>query len=109
MLPTVGFSPATTVEFIAAANSKYTHAQRVAYRIIVFALFPLMIWTGVAMSPALTAVFPVLVTTLGGQQSARTIHFVVANLLVMFVIGHIVMVTAAGFTRYVGAMIVGGT
>jgi thiosulfate reductase cytochrome b subunit len=104
----------TAVVYIARALranhfSKYTHAQRVAYRIIVFALFPLMIWTGVAMSPALTAVFPVLVTTLGGQQSARTIHFVVANLLVMFVIGHIVMVTAAGFTRYVGAMIVGGT
>jgi thiosulfate reductase cytochrome b subunit len=60
------------------------------------------------MSPAMTTAFPILVTALGGQQSARTIHFVIANLLLLFVVGHVVMVAAAGFRRHVGAMIVGG-
>lgn len=87
--------------------AKYTPAQRTGYRIVVFVLFPLMIWTGFAMSPAITSVAPALVTALGGQQSARTIHFFAANLLLIFVVGHVVMVTAAGFTRHVGAMIVG--
>jgi thiosulfate reductase cytochrome b subunit len=87
--------------------AKYTRAQRIAYRTVVFALFPLMIWTGFAMSPAITSVFPALVTSLGGQQSARTIHFIVANLLLLFLVGHVIMVTVAGFSRHVGAMILG--
>jgi thiosulfate reductase cytochrome b subunit len=88
--------------------ANYTVLQRVTYTAVVFVLFPLMIWTGFAMSPAVTSVFPVLVTALGGQQSARTIHFVVANLLVLFLVGHVVMVYVAGFSRHVGAMILGG-
>jgi thiosulfate reductase cytochrome b subunit len=87
---------------------KYTILQRLTYILVVFVLFPLMIWTGFAMSPAVTSVFPVIVTALGGQQSARTIHFIVANALVLFLVGHIVMVCVAGFTRQVGAMILGG-
>ena len=86
---------------------KYTVPQRVVYTAVVFVLFPLMIWTGFAMSPAITSVVPGVVTALGGQQSARTIHFVVANLLILFVVGHVVMVAAAGFGRHVGAMILG--
>ena len=88
--------------------ANYDALQRITYSAVVFVLFPLMIWTGFAMSPAITSVFPVLVTALGGQQSARTIHFVVANLLVLFLVGHVVMVSLAGFTRHVGAMILGG-
>jgi thiosulfate reductase cytochrome b subunit len=75
---------------------------------VVFVLFPLMIWTGLAMSPGVTSVLPRLVTSMGGQQSARTIHFIVASLLVLFVVGHVAMVVFAGFTRHVGAMILGG-
>ena len=88
--------------------ANYNGLQRITYSAVVFVLFPLMIWTGLAMSPAITSVFPVLVTALGGQQSARTIHFVVANLLVLFLVGHVVMVYLAGFSRHVGAMILGG-
>jgi thiosulfate reductase cytochrome b subunit len=88
--------------------AKYNVVQRLSYASVVFVLFPLMIWTGFAMSPAIASVFPVLVTALGGQQSARTIHFVVANLLVLFLVGHVVMVYFAGFSRHVGAMILGG-
>ncbi len=94
--------------FRPAHPAKYTVVQRLTYSSVVFVLFPLMIWTGLAMSPAVTSVVPALVTSLGGQQSARTIHFIVAILLVLFVVGHVAMVVLAGFTRQVGAMIFGG-
>ena len=94
--------------FRPAEPPKYTLPQRVTYTTVVFVLFPLMIWTGFAMSPAITSVFPGFVTALGGQQSARTIHFVVAGLLVLFVIGHVVMVGLGGFSRQVTSMILGG-
>src|SRR4029077_16429658 len=70
----------------------YNVIQRATYRLVVFLLFPLMIWTGLAMSPAITSVLPWVVTLWGGQQSARTIHFVVANLLVAFLLIHVSMV-----------------
>jgi thiosulfate reductase cytochrome b subunit len=89
--------------------AKYTRPQRIVYKLVVFVLFPLMVWTGLAMSPAMTSAFPILVTTLGGQQSARTIHFIVTNLLIVFVVGHVAMVAASGFGRHVGAMILGRT
>ena len=87
--------------------AKYNVVQRATYAAVVFVLFPLMIWTGLAMSPAVTSVLPTLVTSLGGQQSARTLHFIVASVLVLFVIGHVAMVAFAGFSRHVAAMIVG--
>jgi thiosulfate reductase cytochrome b subunit len=94
--------------FRPARPAKYNLLQRITYIAVVFVLFPLMIWTGLAMSPAVTSVLPMLVTSLGGQQSARTIHFIVASLLVLFVVGHVAMVVLAGFGRQVGAMILGG-
>jgi thiosulfate reductase cytochrome b subunit len=94
--------------FRPAQPAKYTIVQRITYAAVVFVLFPLMIWTGLAMSPAVTSVLPMLVTSMGGQQSARTVHFIVASVLVLFVVGHVVMVAVAGFSRHVGAMILGG-
>jgi thiosulfate reductase cytochrome b subunit len=85
----------------------YNVLQRLSYVAVIFVLFPLVIWTGFAMSPALTSVFPFLVTTLGGQQSARTIHFFVASLLVFFLLVHVVMVCVTNFTPRMRAMIVG--
>ena len=85
----------------------YNVVQRLAYTGVVFVLFPLMIWTGLAMSPAITSVIPAAVTLLGGQQSARTIHFVVALVLVLFLAGHVLMVFLAGFTSTMRAMILG--
>ena len=85
----------------------YTPFQRGTYTVVVFVLLPLMIWTGLAMSPAIVSVVPVIVSVLGGHQSARTIHFVVASALVAFVVGHVAMVVVAGFRPYVGAMITG--
>jgi thiosulfate reductase cytochrome b subunit len=87
--------------------SSYNVVQRVTYLAVIFVLFPLMIWTGLAMSPAVTSVFPVLVTSLGGHQCARTIHFFAGDALVLFVLVHIAMVWRAGFRKRVGAMITG--
>ena len=85
----------------------YQRPQRITYAIVVFTLFPLMIWTGLAMSPAVASVFPALVDVLGGQQSARTIHFFVASVLVLFLLGHVFMVYRAGFLNHVRGMITG--
>jgi thiosulfate reductase cytochrome b subunit len=88
-------------------SNPYSFFQRIAYVVVVFVLFPLMIATGLAMSPAITSVVPALVTVFGGQQSARTIHFFVASSLVLFFLGHIAMVSLAGFADSVRAMITG--
>ena len=85
----------------------YNVLQRLTYLIVILVLFPLMIWTGLAMSPAIASVFPGVVTTLGGQQSARTIHFFDTVLLVLFLFVHIVMVYLAGFQDRMRAMITG--
>ena len=85
----------------------YNPLQRITYLAVIFVWFPLMIWTGLAMSPAVTSVFPGVVNVLGGHQTARTIHFFAALVLVLFVFVHIVMVCRAGFRGRVGAMITG--
>jgi thiosulfate reductase cytochrome b subunit len=85
----------------------YTLVQRLTYAGVIFILFPLMIWTGLAMSPAMTSVMPALVTVFGGQQSARTIHFFVSGSLVLFLLVHIAMVVSTGFISHMRAMTIG--
>jgi len=85
----------------------YNLLQRLAYLLVIFVLFPLMFWTGLAMSPAVVSVNPTIVTIFGGQQSARTIHFFIASFLVLFLVIHILMVCLAGFTVRNRAMITG--
>jgi thiosulfate reductase cytochrome b subunit len=85
----------------------YNVLQRLTYLFVIFVLFPLAIWTGLAMSPAIASVFPAAVTVFGGQQSARTIHFFVSVSLLFFLLVHIVMVCLAGFRNRIRAMITG--
>lgn len=85
----------------------YNVLQRVTYLFVIFVLFPMVIWTGLAMSPAFASAFPTAVNVLGGQQSARTLHFFVTVLLVGFLLVHIVMICLAGFRDRMSAMIVG--
>jgi thiosulfate reductase cytochrome b subunit len=85
----------------------YNILQQFSYLAVVFVLMPFMFITGLAMSPAITSVFPVLVTMLGGHQSARTLHFLAASSLVIFLLVHVGMVILAGFTKRVRAMITG--
>jgi thiosulfate reductase cytochrome b subunit len=89
------------------AAYSYNALQRLSYLAVVFVMFPLMIWTGLAMSPAVTSVIPVLVTSSGGFESARTIHFFAAVLLLLFVLIHVGMVWLAGFVSRTRAMITG--
>ena len=85
----------------------YNVLQRIAYMVVIFVLFPLIIWTGLAMSPAVASALPFTVTVFGGQQSARTIHFFVTLSLVLFVLVHVMMVILAGFRNRMRAMITG--
>jgi thiosulfate reductase cytochrome b subunit len=88
-------------------SRSYNVLQRLSYLAVIFALFPLILVTGLAMSPAITSVVPALVNVFGGHQSARTMHFFVATFLVLFLLVHIAMVWLAGFTNGVRAMITG--
>lgn len=85
----------------------YNALQRISYLIVIFVFFPLIIWTGLAMSPAFTAAFPQTVTLLGGRQTARTLHLFVTVALVAFLAIHLCMITLAGFWRRTRAMITG--
>ena len=90
-----------------AETWSYNALQRLSYLFVIFVLFPLVIWTGLAMSPGFVSAFPATVNVLGGQQSARTLHFFVSLALVLFLLVHVAMVWLAGFWSRVGAMITG--
>ena len=92
---------------VAADAWSYNPVQRLTYMVVIFVLFPLVIWTGLAMSPAFVSAVPSTVTILGGRQSARTLHFLVTVSLVAFVLVHVAMVWLAGFGTRVMAMITG--
>ncbi|MGC2725929.1 MAG: cytochrome b/b6 domain-containing protein [Candidatus Acidiferrales bacterium] len=85
----------------------YNTLQRLSYLFVIFVLFPLVIWTGLALSPAFDSAFPAAVTSLGGRQSARTLHFFVTIALTLFLLVHGAMIFLAGFKTRMGAMITG--
>ena len=85
----------------------YNVVQRLTYLAVVFVLFPAIIWTGLAMSFGVTSALPFLATWLGGHQSARTLHFVFAVLLLLFFLVHMAMLFLVGFVSHVRAMITG--
>jgi thiosulfate reductase cytochrome b subunit len=89
------------------APGVYNVLQRTTYLLVLFVLFPFVIWTGLAMSPGFTAVVPWSVTSLGGHQSARTLHFLSMFALLLFVAVHVIMVARAGFRRMMRAMVTG--
>ncbi len=90
-----------------AGGGSYNVLQRLTYLGVVFFLFPMLIWTGLAMSPSITSAFPSLVEVLGGQQSARTIHFFAACAAVLFVMVHLTMILLSGLVKGVLSMITG--
>lgn len=75
----------------AAVTLRYNVVQKIVYLLVMFVLLPMMLFTGLAMAPAVVAAFPDLFGLLGGRQTARTLHFVVAVLLVAFFAIHILM------------------
>ena len=92
-----------------AEENTYNVLQRTAYLGVILVLFPLVIWTGLAMSPSFTSAFPATAALLGGRQSARTIHFFVSWLLLLFLFVHVAMIALSGFWSRVRAMITGQT
>jgi thiosulfate reductase cytochrome b subunit len=89
------------------AARRYNVLQKLAYVIVIFALLPIMVLSGLTMSPAVTAAMPFLFDLFGGRQSARTIHFLVANLLVLFVLVHVIQVIVTGAFNNMRSMITG--
>lgn len=88
-------------------EDSYNVLQQLSYLAVVFLVFPLIIVTGFAMSPAITSVVPEFVTIFGGHQTARTLHFFLGDLLLVFLLVHIAMVMLAGFSSRMRAMITG--
>lgn len=86
---------------------EYNVLQKLAYAGVLFVLLPLMIATGLAMSPGANAIIPWLPDILGGRQTARTIHFVAMLLLIGFFVIHIVMILAAGPINELRSIITG--
>jgi thiosulfate reductase cytochrome b subunit len=85
----------------------YNVLQRLTYLFVILVLFPLVIWTGLAMSPAFVSAFPATVTLLGGRQTARTLHFFISLALLLFLLVHVAMVGLAGFRTRMRAMVTG--
>mgnify|MGYP000007478753 CR=1 FL=1 len=100
-------------DFVDHLKLKFHHAreynvlQKLAYAGVLFLLLPLMIVTGLAMSPGANAVMPWLPEILGGRQTARTIHFLVMLLLVGFFVIHMLMIVAAGPLNELRSIITG--
>ena len=85
----------------------YNSLQKLSYFGIVAILLPLVILTGLTMSPNMDAAWPWLLDLLGGRQSARSIHFLCAVLIALFILVHLLMVVLAGPINEVRAMITG--
>jgi thiosulfate reductase cytochrome b subunit len=89
------------------AGSPYGLLQRCTYASVAFILLPFMVVSGLTMSPAVTAAYPILLDVFGGYQSARTLHFAGFVLLFLFFIIHVAMVALTGFRRQLCGMILG--
>lgn len=89
------------------AAKRYNVLQKLAYLVVILVLLPLIILMGLGMSPWLDGVAPGWIDIVGGRQSARTIHFVIAWLLVGFVFIHVFEVLISGAWNHVRSMITG--
>lgn len=86
---------------------RYNVLQKLAYLAMIFGLLPLMLLTGLAMSPGMNAALPGLLDIFGGRQSARTLHFIAAAGIMLFVVAHVALVILAGFWNTMRSMITG--
>jgi thiosulfate reductase cytochrome b subunit len=86
---------------------RYNVLQKLAYLIVALVLLPLMLLTGLTMSPGMDTAFPALLDIFGGRQTARTIHFITASAIVIFFFVHIVMVLLSGVWNNLRSMITG--
>jgi thiosulfate reductase cytochrome b subunit len=87
------------------ADRSYHTPQKLVYLAVIFGVLPLLILTGLTMSPAVTAAYPSLVAIFAGRQSARTLHFFLGLVLVLFLLVHLIQVVRTGFVTQVAAML----
>jgi thiosulfate reductase cytochrome b subunit len=86
---------------------RYNVLQKLAYAIILFIIAPLIVLTGLAMSPTIDTAFPWILTILGGRQAARTIHFIACFSFVDFIVIHVLQVILTGFFNNIRSMVTG--
>ncbi|HEY6631300.1 MAG TPA: cytochrome b/b6 domain-containing protein [Rhizobiaceae bacterium] len=86
---------------------RYNTLQKLTYIVVIAVLLPMMLLTGLTMSPGMDAAFPFLLDVFGGRQSARSLHFISASLLVLFLIVHVAMVILSGPWNNMRSMITG--
>ena len=87
-----------------SGGPQYGLLQKTSYTKVLFLLVPLMVFSGLTMSPTVTRALPFLLDVFGGFQSARTIHFFTTLLLVLFLVVHVVMVIRTGFRQQMASM-----
>jgi thiosulfate reductase cytochrome b subunit len=85
----------------------YNVLQKLVYLVMIFGVLPLIVLAGLVMSPGMDAAFPWLVDLFGGRQTARTIHFICATLVVLFVIVHVALVLVSGVWNNIRSMFTG--
>ncbi len=85
----------------------YNVLQKLSYLIVVAVIVPALVLAGMTMSPGLDTAFPQLLTLFGGRQSARTIHFLAAGALTLFILVHVAMVLVSGVWNNIRSMISG--
>jgi len=89
------------------AALSYQVLQKIAYAGVALILLPLMVLSGLGMSPGMDASWPVIVDAFGGRQSARSVHFIACTLILAFIAVHMLMLLAAGPFRLLRGMITG--
>ena len=89
-------------------EGKYNFLQKLAYGVVLFVLLPLMIFTGMAISPGSDAAWPFLLDVFGGRQSARSLHFICAWSLFAFFVLHVLLVLLNKPLKNLREMITGG-
>ena len=85
----------------------YNVIQKLTYLAVVLVILPLMLVTGLSMSPGFNAVGGILLDILGGRQSVRTLHFISAALIVGFIVVHVGLVIWTGFVNNMRSMLTG--
>jgi thiosulfate reductase cytochrome b subunit len=85
----------------------YNFLQRLTYLFVMFVLLPTQVLSGMILSNAAVTIFPGLIDLFGGRQSARTIHFIVAMSLLLFLLIHVFQVFVAGVVNEMRSMITG--
>ena len=97
-----------TLQFPKGDEAKrYNVIQKITYFLVIFVLFPVQILAGLTMSPGMDTAAPWLLALFGGRQSARTVHFVIANLLFLFLLVHVVLVIVSGLWNNLRGMVTG--